>query len=271
MTWHETLAHATTWDLSPFGLPFLEDVAWVCRGQVWRILTQAYLLLQPRSSCRAHLAFVFHPHDETSYSSKDKYLLILLSVPLSHPAAQSWPFRTHSFHPATWPFILPFTGPNLCHPATHPSPHSFSRHSFSSSSPHASCPSPMQTFSPGPVTSWLDYRLCSGLPISTLPLPLQPPQLQPGCCFRKHHTLPATCSHPWPRAKASLGYDLNSSPLNSPVPLLALCALDTATVRPLYPAAPSCQRIFAHAAPLLGRPYSLSFSCPLLTIPQIMA
>ena len=39
MTWHETLVHATTWDLSPFSLPFLEDVAWVCRGQVWRILT----------------------------------------------------------------------------------------------------------------------------------------------------------------------------------------------------------------------------------------
>ena len=130
------------WHLSPFGLPFLEDVAWVCRGQVWRILTQAYLLLQPRSSCSAHLASVFHPHDETSYSSKDKYLLILLSVALSHPAAQSWPFHTHSFHPATWPFILPFTGPNLCHPVTHLSPHSFSRHSFSSSSLHACCPSP---------------------------------------------------------------------------------------------------------------------------------
>ena len=38
-------------------------------------------------------------------------------------------------------------------------PHSFIRHLFSSSSLHPSCPSSMQTFSPGPVTSWLDYWL----------------------------------------------------------------------------------------------------------------
>ena len=175
------------------------------------------------------------------------------------------PSPTHSFHPATYPFILPFTPTTsvihshifpltylsdtcfLIHPSVHPVTHP--------SKPSVPALSPLgwitgsEVDSPYPLCSYLSsFHSCTQDVISESIMP----------------------SHPWPRAKASLGCDLNASSLNSPVPRLAFCALDTVALCRAS-VLPSCQRVFAHAAPLFRRPYLLSFSSPLLIITQTMA
>lgn len=154
MTWHETLGLAV-WSTPPPGtfLP-LASPSW----RMWpgcaevrcrEARPQECLLPQPRSSCKAHLALLFHPRIYSSFFLSPILPSSRLVIAFSHTFLPPSHISLHpSFHPH-----------NLCHPLTHLPPHSFIRHLFSDSSLHPSCHLSIQTFSSRPVTSWLDHRL----------------------------------------------------------------------------------------------------------------
>ena len=153
------------------------------------------------------------------------YLLILLSIPHSSIQPLSHSLLPHSIHPATYPFILPFTPTtSVIHshifPLTHSSDTCFLIHPSIHPVTHPSKPlvpalSPLVWITGSEVES--PYLLCSYFPSFH-------------SCSQDGISESITPSHPWPRAKASLGCDLNASSFNSPVPRLAFCALDTVSL-----------------------------------------